>query len=762
MAELLPDRYIFVSPHLDDAILSCYPMIRSCQDEGFQVEIWTVMAGLPHTESRFSDCAMMISRNDPAGYVQIRQREDLKAASKLAIPTIHFPFPDAVYRSDQGGRCLYPDLQSLFHNVDLRELCLINQISLAIEQHLRPGDTLVVPSAVCGHVDHIMTRISCAMLPHETLYYDEFPYAIRSGKAHHIESQTAWADSIRQYESQLSFLFPGNTLQQLLAIHHPSLVALPEIKPLIPRMVHFIWVGDAPLPPAAQQNLRKWTELLGSKWQVRLWTNADLTEETFDSDVLNKLDQAPHAIQKADILRYQIMARYGGWYLELDFQPFQSIEPIALLLHQEQLILCHEEDHSEDKLSNRFFACSVGHPVMARLAKGVLTRPLNTQSFSMAQIVTQTGPVFFKAMLADAKSVLLPRKLFYPIAFSELWSDPSVNQKSSFACHVWNRRYRDHKELYRSSPEAKRLEAVRDHQEISPVMLFCFVRDEPYLLSRWIPYHASLFGIENIMVIDHGSGEATQSLLQGYEEQGMKRYDAGSYPFSEKAQILTIIMRRYKHYRFLLPLDSDEFVCLKTEHGMSCDRSRMLDALCALPREPWLFKLGTFDVCNHVNRSYSDPLVEMTEFQFFPPESTCVFSTQSPSKTLFPGAYFISTDDGNHVGCVSSGLGEYRTRLSLAHFSIRGYQHFLAKHAGVNQLMGLSEETVKSYIKEKRTNYHWIARSLAIREGDAKAYFDAVICSLKGSEYPALSEVLKALPVVEHGFGSVPDAIARH
>ena len=708
------------------------------------VELWTVMAGLPEADGSFPTYAMELSDNHPLEYVQTRLKEDLEVAAELNIKAVHFSFLDAPFRVDRLGRSFYPELQSLFYRVDLRELHLVNQIADALQQQLRSEDTLVAPSAICGHVDHILTRVACETLRNRMLFYDEFPYTIRAGKPVCSDVQAEWARLIRTYSSQMRFLFPGDALRHLLSVHHPQLMALPKIKPRIPRVVHVIWVGDAPMPPAARHNIDLWTALLGQAWQIRLWTNADLTEEMFDPVVLDTIAKAPHGVQKADILRYHIMSSQGGWYLDLDFEPIQSIDPIALLLHREELILCNEEDHLVGKISNGFFACTPSHPEITTLAEAVLTQPLNTGAFNMAHIVTHTGPVLFNDILENASGVLLPRKLFYPVAFSEICSDLPVDVSASFARHVWNDRYEENRKLYFGSGDSLvELSSPERGKSDHSVMAFCFVKDEPYLLSRWLPYHASLFGLQNIMVIDHGSSSETTSLLKTYAHHGLQLYDAGRFSFAEKSQVLSRIMRRFRSYRFLVPLDSDEFICLKSEAGMVCDGDSLKKAFEDLPYESVVYKFGTFDVCNAPDGAYGDPLQEMTSFQFFPPEADAVFSTNAPAKSFYPGKYFVSTDSGNHAGRVEPDHGVLSTRLALAHFHTRGYQHFLAKHAQASQTLDVGN--MEEYISDKGICYHWIERNLAIKNGEARKYFDSVLCSLRGQEEKALSNALKKL-----------------
>ncbi len=738
-------RFIFISPHLDDAVLSCYPMICSCLEQGIPVEIWTIMAGIPSDKTAFSDTAQQISKSDPVGYVQRRQLEDLEVGKAIGVPVQHFNFTDAIYRTDPSKHPLYPDLCDIFHHVDFRDLYLANRIYEALSPLLTANDVVVAPSAICGHVDHILTRLACEMLPMEILFYDEFPYMVQRHSTVSPEVQSEWVRMVGLYASQMQLLFPGNTLQDLISIHQPVWSPRARIQPLIPRKLHLIWIGDSPMSPDAQKNYKTWVRLLGTAWQVRLWTNDDLHNEQFSNEVLNCIQNARHGMQKADILRYQILSKEGGWYFDLDFEPIQSIEPLALLLNGEELILCHEEELRRDLISNGFFACSAGNTYMTAIAAAVLTQPLNTGALDVGHIVYYTGPYFFNAKLDHAPAFFLPNRLLYPVTFSEILSGQQHVPEFGFARHKWHNRYRDNKALYfdvEDKPEQPRPVDSLPAENAS-IMLFCFVRDEYQLLKHWIPYHADLVGMENIMIIDHGSNEETKSLIDGFTSMGLRVYDAGSFPFTEKEMVLSRVMGRFKHYRFLVPLDSDEFLCLHTEDGMDCSKMIILEAFNALPCRPVVFKMGTFDVCNTPDVDYEDPLLEMTSFHFFPPETTEVFSTAAHSKSFFAGSHFIATDAGNHHGHIDASEGDVHTRIALAHFHTRGYRHFISKHVQADLALGVTD--LEEYIRTKNKGWHWMERKLAIKNGEGRHFFETKMCTLQGQVETALCDALKKL-----------------
>ena len=48
------------------------------------------------------------------------------------------------------------------------------------------------------------------------------------------------------------------------------------------------------------------------------------------------------------------------------------------------------------------------------------------------------------------------------------------------------------------------------------VKIFTMVKDEVDIVNDWIIYHASMFGYDNIYVIDNYSTDGTYELLQKY------------------------------------------------------------------------------------------------------------------------------------------------------------------------------------------------------------------------------------------------------
>ncbi|GAB4567724.1 MAG: PIG-L family deacetylase [Anaerolineales bacterium] len=214
-------RWIYLSPHLDDAALSAGGWIYDQTLAGNSVEIWTIMCGYPATEelSLFAQYlhhqwGMSTARQVVDG----RRIEDKNAASILGAKTFYFDFLDCIYRQDQNGDWLYFDI---FTDPLPGEADLPAQIAQAISARLNPDDELVCQLGIGKHVDHVTVRRAAELLGRSLHYVADIPYYFNTPE--HLEPNTAgmekkvervsragvksWKEAVLAYESQISALF---------------------------------------------------------------------------------------------------------------------------------------------------------------------------------------------------------------------------------------------------------------------------------------------------------------------------------------------------------------------------------------------------------------------------------------------------------------------------------------------------------------------------------------------------------------------------
>lgn len=95
---------------------------------------------------------------------------------------------------------------------------------------------------------------------------------------------------------------------------------------------------------------RRWSELHPS-WEVRIWTEEDL-DWLENQDLFEK---AANRAEQADIARYEVIRREGGFYVDTDFEPLLALDD--LLDPRFALIVAEER---RDLYGNSFFAAEQG------------------------------------------------------------------------------------------------------------------------------------------------------------------------------------------------------------------------------------------------------------------------------------------------------------------------------------------------------------------------------------------------------------------
>lgn len=225
-------RWIYLSPHLDDAVLSAGGLIYEQTQAGIPVEIWTFMCGYPPAGG-FSPFAELL--HSQWGFasadetVRARREEDRNAAAVVGAQVVHFDFLDCIYRRGANGDWLYHDISVPPHADDAD---IPGRIAETVSARITREDVLVCQLAVGSHVDHVLVRQGAEMLG-RPLYYDiDIPYFLHkpdefalkaAGMQETVHSITeaglrSWQDAVLEYKSQFAVLGDDfNTPQKALA-----------------------------------------------------------------------------------------------------------------------------------------------------------------------------------------------------------------------------------------------------------------------------------------------------------------------------------------------------------------------------------------------------------------------------------------------------------------------------------------------------------------------------------------------------------------
>ena len=213
-------RWIYVSPHLDDAVLSAGGLIYDQSRAGIPVEIWTFMCGYA-PEGAVSPFAQLLHSmwgfSSAEETTRMRREEDQQAAAIVGAEVLHFDFLDCIYRRGVDGEWLYSDVFLPPHPEDAD---IPARIVETIASRLEPDDVLVCQLAVGSHVDHVLVRQGVELLGHPLRYDIDVPYIFykpeelspkSAGMKESVHPITeaglrSWQEAILAYKSQLPVL----------------------------------------------------------------------------------------------------------------------------------------------------------------------------------------------------------------------------------------------------------------------------------------------------------------------------------------------------------------------------------------------------------------------------------------------------------------------------------------------------------------------------------------------------------------------------
>jgi len=176
----MPDALdlVVLSPHLDDAVLSCGGRLAATAAAGGRARVVTVFAGDDPEKpaNPLADELRGIWGFEPGRVVSSRRAEDVEACRRLAVEAEHWPLPEAIYRTGARNAPLYPTLQSLYGNPSPEDEATTARIGASLRE-LPAARLMLAPLGVGGHVDHQLVRAAAEASGLELAFYEEFPYS---------------------------------------------------------------------------------------------------------------------------------------------------------------------------------------------------------------------------------------------------------------------------------------------------------------------------------------------------------------------------------------------------------------------------------------------------------------------------------------------------------------------------------------------------------------------------------------------------------
>lgn len=176
----------------------------------------------------------------------------------------------------------------------------------------------------------------------------------------------------------------------------------------IPRIIHQIWIG--PYEPPADA-MATW-KTLNPTFRYELWDDARCSSFGFKNAA--KIAEQPEWAGKADLMRYEILERHGGVYIDADSE---CVLPLTDEMLDHDSFACWEnETIRRGLISNGYLGAVQGNRLMQSLITDAATR-----NMAKARAWLTVGPMFLTQMVARLRYTDLhvyPSHYFIPRHYS--------------------------------------------------------------------------------------------------------------------------------------------------------------------------------------------------------------------------------------------------------------------------------------------------------------------------------------------------------
>jgi len=208
----------------------------------------------------------------------------------------------------------------------------------------------------------------------------------------------------------------------------------------IPKIIHQTW-KDEIIPEQFVDSVNSWKNL-HPEWEYRLWTD-EMNEsfiETYFPDFLETYLNYEKHIQRVDAIRYFILYKFGGVYVDLDFFCFKNIVP---LISDSDCVFgvehsSHSLIHGKEMIISNAIMASVPKAAFTKLICDELLNPSFLSNADKNNTVLETTGPFMLTRLYEKYSnnielnvKIVEAKYLYPLSKEEVNEELLTNIKNN-------------------------------------------------------------------------------------------------------------------------------------------------------------------------------------------------------------------------------------------------------------------------------------------------------------------------------------------
>lgn len=195
---------------------------------------------------------------------------------------------------------------------------------------------------------------------------------------------------------------------------------------MIPKLIHYIWLGNNPLPPTIEKCIDSWKKYLPD-YEIKCWNESNLN---IDDPVFSKILKAKKWAFASDIARLHVLYEHGGIYLDTDMEIIKSLNS---LLNTELFIGLEDKRH----IAAGIIGC-VPNNKFIKDSLDAVTASLATDTIPIPQVITKVYEL--KKAHYNFEHEIYDKEYFYP--YNPYASDIKILfysdiTEKTYAIHHW-------------------------------------------------------------------------------------------------------------------------------------------------------------------------------------------------------------------------------------------------------------------------------------------------------------------------------------
>jgi len=200
---------------------------------------------------------------------------------------------------------------------------------------------------------------------------------------------------------------------------------------MIPRIIHQIWIGNLPRPTKMMETWRN----KHPEFEYQLWTDEHMNPENQDSWVCkNQMEICPELCGIADIMRLEILWKYGGIFIDADSECIESLNDF--IMNRSGFAVFENETARPGLIANGAIGFCKEHPLVGDMIEEIRSGKLDSQ-IPHTQCWKVLGPVLITRFLNTGKYPdvsVFPSYYFFPEHHTKL---PIYDGHKKVYAHQW-------------------------------------------------------------------------------------------------------------------------------------------------------------------------------------------------------------------------------------------------------------------------------------------------------------------------------------